>query len=249
MPWTWAAATCRGTSHARAGTRCQDQAACVTLGPSASTLLAIVSDGAGSASFGGQGAALVCRSIITRARAHFRDSAVLPTEAEAWTWVDDARDRIAVAATRRNIERREFAATLVAVIIGDDGGLILHVGDGAAVVKMGDVWLSPSWPESGEYASTTFFVTEDPAPQLRLTRIESAERVAVFSDGLERLILDFAHKEPHAPFFERMFGPVEGSERVGKDKELTAALRRYLDSAPVNERTDDDKSLILAFVR
>jgi hypothetical protein len=249
VSWTWTTATCRGTSHVRAGTRCQDQAECVALGPSASTLLAIVSDGAGSASFGGQGAALVCRSIITHARAHFRQSATLPTEADAWTWLDDARDRIAVAANRRSIERREFAATLVAVITGDDGGLILHVGDGAAVVKIGDAWLSPSWPEAGEYASTTFFVTEDPAPRLRVTRIEPAQRVAVFSDGLERLVLDFAQKRPHAPFFERMFGPFAGSDRVGSNKELTAALRRYLDSAPVNERTDDDKSLILAIMR
>ena len=73
--------------------------------------------------------------------------------------------------------------------------------------------------------------------------------MAVFSDGLERLVLNFAQKQPHAPFFDRMFGPVERSERVGDDRDLKTALRRYLDTPSVNERTDDDKSLILASLR
>jgi hypothetical protein len=216
------------------------------LGPSASTLLAIVSDGAGSASFGGQGAALVCRTIIHQARVHFRENAALPTECDVWTWIDNVRDRISLAAMHRNVERREFASTLVAVLGADNGSLILHVGDGAAVLKIGDEWVSPSWPESGVYASTTFFVTDDPAPRLRVTRTEATQFIAVFSDGLERLVLDFAKKRPHAPFFESMIRPVERSGLTGIDKKLTSALRLYLDTPAVNERTDDDKSLILA---
>jgi hypothetical protein len=46
-----------------------------------------------------------------------------------------------------------------------------------------------------------------------------------------------------------MFEPVERSEQVGDDRELRQALRAYLNASPVNERTDDDKSLILACLR
>jgi hypothetical protein len=59
-------------------------------------------------------------------------------------------------------------------------------------------------------------------------------------------VLDFAEKRPHAPFFNGIIRPVEQSQSPGSDRQLASALSRYLDSPAVNERTDDDKSLILA---
>lgn len=247
MGWTWAAATRRGTSHERAGTPCQDMSRALLLGRRKSVFAAVVSDGAGSARFGGQGAALTCRAVITGARRYFAKFASLPDDDEVWSWIDDARDRITTAATRRDTESRQFACTLVATLALKNSTMILHVGDGAAVVRIGSEWKSPSWPASGEYASTTFFVTDDPTPQLRITRLpQGTDAVAVFTDGIERLALNFAEARPHAPFFDGIFQPVLRSEVAGRNRALAGSLANYLNSAAINERTDDDKSLVLA---
>jgi hypothetical protein len=100
---------------------------------------------------------------------------------------------------------------------------------------------------SGEYANMTRFVTDEDALDALTTMIYPApvSRVAVFTDGLERLAIDLSSLRPHAPLFDRLFG-VLGSASKAKDDEIRAALVRFLNSPAVNERTDDDKSLALA---
>ena len=74
----------------------------------------------------------------------------------------------------------------------------------------------------------------------------SRESLAVFTDGIERLVLDFADLTPHEPFFSSMIIPVERSEKGGRLSGLSQSLHAFLDSDKVNDRTDDDKTLILA---
>jgi hypothetical protein len=210
-------------------------------------LAAVISDGAGSTQFGGQGAALICRTISECARIHFSKNGAMPGDSDIWSWVDETRDRIASVANRRATELRQFAATLVSVVASDSETLILHVGDGAAVLRVGGEWIVPSWPANGEYASTTYFVTDEPSPQLRITRLsESPDAIAVFSDGMERLALDFSSQRAHAPFFDGIFKPIWPISQPGRVLALNAALHNFLDGPDVNNRTDDDKSLILA---
>jgi hypothetical protein len=98
----------------------------------------------------------------------------------------------------------------------------------------------------GEYAATTFFVTDDPSPKLRLTRhVGRYTDIAVFSDGIERLVLDFASKKAFGPFFDRMFNPLAGCQ-PGRNRALSRSLHDYLSSKSVTNLTDDDKTLILA---
>lgn len=250
--WTWAAASCRGVSHRRGDTRLQDALKCtVGRGPSG-PIIVVVSDGAGSASHGGQGASLVCRSMAASATRHFDASNDLPGRDILESWVDVTRDRISAAAARRQLSPRDFAATLILVISDGMDSIILHVGDGCAVLKDADSgsWIAPTWPDHGEYASTTSFVTDDPAAKIRIAlHSGSISGIAAFSDGLERLVLDLQAKQPHAQFFERMIAPVASSDARGRDSQLSAKLRAYLDSEPVNNRTDDDKTLVLAVRR
>ncbi len=244
--WTWAGASVRGTSHVKSGAPCQDAFKCNLVND---TLVAIVSDGAGSAEFGGQGALLVCRTIAQRAAAHFSDQTAMPDDDALLSWIDDARDLIATAAERRGAIPRAFASTLVCVLAGATDTLILHIGDGAAALRSPDPedWSVPIWPAHGEYASTTFFVTDDPSPQVRIKRRDQPCNAAVLmSDGLERLALSFSNGEPHRPFFESMVKPLESSEQQGRDARLAGQLRAYLDSDAINDRTDDDKTLVVA---
>jgi hypothetical protein len=104
----------------------------------------------------------------------------------------------------------------------------------------------PSWPLHGEYASSTYFVTDDPQPNLQFCRSEGEfSDIAVFSDGLERLALDFQNKIAFNRFFDPMFAPLANLE-PGRNRTLSRSLRSFLDSQQVVQRTDDDKSLVMA---
>jgi hypothetical protein len=249
--WRWAGTRSIGTSHAKAGSVCQDYAACLEFDTArGSVLAAVVSDGAGSASRAEAGARLACAGFLRAARDHFRQGLGIEDigEETALDWMDGIRERINAFAFRSGIHPRDCAATLVSVLAGPRSALVLHVGDGAAVVReQGSAdWIVPSWPFHGEYASTTAFVTDDPSPRLSVEPLPvRLDRVAVFSDGLERLVLDHAQRAAFGPFFDRMLSPVAASGTAGHDRALSHALRTYLDGTAVCDRTDDDKSLIL----
>jgi hypothetical protein len=57
------------------------------------------------------------------------------------------------------------------------------------------------------------------------------------------LALSYASKSAHQPFFARMFAALR---KVGDREDLVVPLRQFLDSPAVNDRTDDDKTLVLA---
>lgn len=209
-------------------------------------LCAIVCDGAGSAKFGGEGASVLARTLSQSLRQHFRVGLALPENDEVWSWVDSARDRLAVAAERRETTRRAFASTLLMLVAVRHKILTAHIGDGAMVARTGATWETISRPENGEFASTTYFATDDPVPRLRLERQErECTGFAVFSDGIENLVLDHRTDAPHEPFFNTMIAPIDALSKPGKDAELSSALTAFLRGPRVCEKTDDDKTLLL----
>jgi Protein phosphatase 2C len=250
--WTWAVACRRGVSHEEADVRLQDACKCFIGRADSKPLVIVVSDGSGSAAFGGEGASLVCRALTVSARQYFATADALPPDELLEGWLDDVRALIGGVASRRNLAPRDFAATLILFISSGLESVVLHVGDGCAVLKDEDTntWIAPSWPYHGEYASTTAFVTDEPRPKSCIVRhLKPIAAVSVFSDGLERLALDLKARQPFAPFFDSVIAPVVGSALIGKDSELSGKLDSFLDSDGVNSRSDDDKTLVLAVRR
>lgn len=249
--WSWVGACSTGTSHLRAGVGCDDAGACIEVDtPLGASLVLVVSDGAGSAEFSRIGSRIVTRSFCESADLFLRSggpASAITTEV-ANEWLDDIRDRLALAAQREGVPLKAFASTLVGCVLQSDTAVIIHVGDGACVLRFsGDtLWHVPSWPAQGEFASTTFFVTDDPSPNIKVTQVfGTVGDVALFSDGLERLALDFTTKSAFAPFFDSMFSAI-GDLTPGRQRELSNNLRSFLDSSSVVERTDDDKTLLMA---
>jgi serine/threonine protein phosphatase PrpC len=249
--WAWMGARSTGTSHIRAGKGCDDFGACVEVrGKSDAVLVAVVSDGAGSAAHSAIGAWITSRMFIDSAIRFFRTGGDLRDLSIdlAKDWLDHIRDRIFAAATKRDATPRDFAATMVASLIGPERAIFIHVGDGGSVFKRGEAgdWAVGTWPQHGEYASTTHFVTDDPSPQCQFIPVDqSVEKVALFSDGIERLVLDFSSHQVFSPFFDNMSKPLDQS-KSGRNRTLSKELRRFLDGPSVCARTDDDKTLILA---
>ena len=249
--WTWVGTRSTGTSHLRSGKGCDDFGACVELSSAGDrVLIAVASDGAGSARHSSIGSWVTVRAFVGNAARFLKNGHPL-TELSPEVirgWLDDVRDRISMLARKHNAVPRDFAATLVGSLIATNYALFVHVGDGASVFKArgSSEWIVASWPAQGEYAATTFFVTDDPEPHCRFVVVdEPVDEIAVFTDGIERLVLDFSRQSAFAPFFEKMFFPLKTSV-AGRNRKLSRDLRRFLDSPSVCDKTDDDKTLILA---
>ncbi len=243
------ASSTRGSSHIRLGTRKQDAFRCFVPQNSPNYLICVVSDGAGSAELGGEGASLVCRTISLLMQQHLKDESVLPSDELILSWVDQTRDRIAYAASQRSKTVRDFAATMICLVSNGSDTLVAQVGDGCAAFKEVDStgWKVPLWPDHGEYASTTNFITDDPEAKIRITRSSiQLSAIAVLTDGLERLSLDFSSLKPHDGFFNGIAKPLLTSNSVGKDRTLSKILDDYLQSETICSRTDDDKTLVVA---
>jgi hypothetical protein len=214
-------------------------------------LVAVASDGAGSAVAAADGAQMACQTFVAvvtkyveRGELVSQTSSILANQ-----WLESFRDHIQKAACEASLTPRDFACTLLAVVVSPDGSMFMQVGDGAIVVRdaTSDEYDWVFWPQSGEYANTTYFAT-DPlvAEYLQIDQTTRAvEDVALFTDGLQPLVLNYATKTAHTPFFHKVFhvlrSAVEYDPRV-----LSQSLRLYLDTDAVNDRTDDDKTLVLA---
>lgn len=245
--WRWAAASHIGTSHQRAGTRKQDA---YGVRNGARAFCAVVCDGAGSASRGGQGASLTCRHLLTRFQTWFLNHDELPSEAVIRDWLDDVRDHLSDIAAKRELTRRQFASTLVMLVVHDAEVLTLQIGDSPLVARGESGWEVLCWPENGEFASSTFFVTDDPEARLHVTRRPlTYDAFALFSDGLEVVALEQSTQQPFARFFDPMIRSVDDAQEHGRLGPLSSSLHAYLGSSKLCERTDDDKTLILISFR
>jgi hypothetical protein len=249
--WSWVGACSTGTSHVKAGAGCDDAGACLEVAsPNGPTLIAAVADGAGSAPLAGLGARIAVRSVCRSALA-FVGLGGRPDEIDdalAADWLDGLRDRLDQAALRRSQARRALAATLIVCVVQRESAVVVHVGDGACALRLDGeaAWRVPSWPAQGEYAATTYFVTDDPEPRTVVSHVAgTVAELALFSDGLERLALDFGTSAAFAPFFESMFPPLRKAA-PGRQRPLSAELRAFLDGPAVTGRTDDDKTLVMA---
>jgi hypothetical protein len=249
--WCWVGASSVGTSHVEAGKGCDDSAACLELhAAGTSLLLAVVSDGAGSADFGRVGSRLAVRGFTRSAFKYLNMGGAIEAISDeiAREWVDAIRDSIFFAAKEKSALPRDFAATLVGVIASPERVVVCHIGDGACVLRErgASEWVVASWPAHGEYASSTYFITDDPEAQLRVIHLEGLyDEIAIFSDGIERMVLDFGTRRAFTRFFDGMFAPMRG-DHPGRDRSLSRKLSNYLNSKPVTDRTDDDKTLVMA---
>jgi Protein phosphatase 2C len=248
--WKIIRASTIGTSHIKSGSLCQDScyADVIHTSDDQEYLVIVVSDGAGSAKEGGQGAELTCETAISSiSNSLEKESADIFTEQSAVTWIENIRNVISDKAKADDFTVRDFACTFLGAVIGSSQSLFFQIGDGAIVLSVNYVQGVVFWPESGEFANMTYFVTDQDA--LSNLRIQisnmSFNEIAVFTDGIQRLALSFEQQRPHPPFFDPMFAVLRKQSPEHCDA-LDEQLRQFLESPAVNERTDDDKTLVLA---
>ena len=254
MIWRIAQASAVGTSHIQSGQECQDDclAERIVAADGAEYFIGLVADGAGSAIFSREGAELACQTahaLISR----WLTTGVVRSSLDrdlVLTWFEEIRRLIFDKAATRSVRPRDFACTFLATVIGPDAAAFFQIGDGAIVVCRNDVVAPVFWPDTGEYENTTHFITDDDAlMRLRILILPVVpDDVAMFTDGLQRLALSYQSMSAHVPFFDQMFGIVRRAKTEECDA-LSDQLACLLGNEKVNERTDDDKTLVLASQR
>lgn len=265
--WKYVFASVAGTSHAASQIPCQDASACevVTAADGTRVLLAAVSDGAGSAARADRGAQLVCASFIQRSRDLFAAGRSLHdlNDEFARGWLAGVQGKIFAEADEADLDPGDYSSTFLGAVIGENEATFLHLGDGAIVIARrasaspSQLYRCLSWPQQGEYVNSTHFVTDpDAADKIAFWYEAGVDEVAIFSDGIQHLVLDYEYQLAHAPFFNSLFSwlraspefadPDQAAGALSPAPGLVDSLQNYLNSPKVNERTDDDKTLILA---
>ena len=249
LAWTYTCSSVIGTSHQKRDEGCQDysRVSCSSNGLDRGQqfLFAAVADGAGSARFAAKGSKLAIR--------------VLRKEIQRCLWEADFRLdrdalRSAVLKTANHIEEyalrlghkgRDYASTLVCVLLLEDQAWHLQIGDGAAVFGYGEHRVIEYWPAKGEYGNETFFITdENLLDNLHVSEVDLPIDVTLFTDGLESIALDLRNKDVHQPFYDSFYRVLNQREQ-GFQHDLAASLSSWMQSDLVTNRTDDDKSLVL----
>lgn len=248
--WRLIQACAEGTSHQGTGVPCQDSCfSDVVEEGGVSALVIAVADGAGSSRYGGEGAEHACVTAFDAAArwASCSGLANAPSADQLASWAAHVHDGLDAKARERDTPAREFACTLLVAVCTVTWSAFLQVGDGVIVVRDAQGLRPVFWPDAGEYANTTYFVTDARYAEhlMVLTDAPPVDDVALMSDGLQRLALNFVDQSAHAAFFDPLFRALR-QPPFDEVLAVEASLQALLDSPSVNARTDDDKTLVLA---
>lgn len=258
--WRYIRACVPGTSHVQADVPCEDALRCSVLDLGEEVLVAAVADGAGSARLGGKGAELLTSFIHDKVLTLLHGGGAIAdiTKEQGLSWIDQYRLHLEREHCSKDDAISDYACTLLLSVVGKEGAAFLHVGDGCIVILERDDSEKHEpvfWPNTGCYSNVTFFVTdEDVEQQMKHCLVAGAiDEVAMFSDGIETLALNYAERAAHQPFFQSLLKPLRASNVAeeetlpsGEIESLSDALAQFLSSERVNERTDDDKTILLA---
>lgn len=250
--WRTAFASSIGTAHLNQNTECQDRFACQTVETKeGEILIAVVADGAGSTTDGQIGAETACKFFIEETSDFLssQDASVSSLNIEFGKfWISFFQKKLFELAEKDKKTLRDFASTLVAAVISETSAAFFQIGDGGAVFSASGEPKSYRFaiaPEDSEYVNVTDFLTDETAlERLRFTLVEEKlEDVILFSDGIASVAVDFQTNQPHEPFLMPMIAPLRNGSA---SNDLNEKLEKFLASPKINEKTDDDKTIILA---
>ncbi len=252
--WKYGFASVAGTAHIKSSLPLQDFSRAETILDSRGeeVLIAIVSDGAGSAVNSKVGAKLACESLAQDLKSHFANGGELQEIGKDFltNWIDKLQHLIGKLALDNELTAQDFACTLLAAVAGQEQTAYFQLGDGAIIQSIAgdkDQYSCVCWPQQGEYANSTNFLTDAAAKEKVFCELinGTVDEVALFTDGIQSLVLDYRNRTAHSPFFTPLFTWLR-LRPEGYSKELSDSLTQYLNSEKINARTDDDKTLILA---
>jgi hypothetical protein len=257
--WRVAGASVTGTSHHGKQTPCQDSHAIAVDG---TRLIVAVSDGMGSAAYSHVSSRLLVDTVVRSLRVEPRPQRrliarlgayvkrfVAPESVESRLRAAAAEGRAAIQrlAARRRHALRDYACTLIVVVIDADGWHVLHIGDGAAVGFRSDRDMATlSRPYNGEYANSTSPITaSDWQRHIRCNHgSERLSGVAVFSDGIQNLCINHQTGKAYPGFFQPI---AEWFRSLPADADVDTLCGQFLARPTITDKSDDDLTLCYAW--
>jgi serine/threonine protein phosphatase PrpC len=247
--WQVIGASEQGTCHIQHELPCQDAYAWKVIDD---YLVIAVADGLGSAARAEQASKAIVEEVlhlfsIKQPALTEIDSTENNHEEILGSIFAEARALLEQIASIEKESLKDYASTLLVAILHPNGFIAGQIGDGAMVAKLADDSLIlVNTPQQGEYINETIPITADNAlDALEITSYQGRiQAFSVFSDGLQNLALDMVNKTPYEPFFTPLYKIVSD---ISLDSDYTSKqLAGFLRSERICQRTDDDKTLVLA---
>jgi Protein phosphatase 2C len=253
ISWHVLGASVTGSSHLQTGHGCDDACAYRILDD---MLYLAIADGAGTAIHSAIGATTAVQTALDTA-ALLLQGQIEPSQPDQWK---SALSLILQAAHQAIVQQipndplptspsptrqlNAFATTLLFVSVTKHWIAVAQIGDGAVVIQQKDGTIkSLTHPYQDEYINETNFLTDanylSQVDYSVLAR-NDIQSIAMLTDGLQLLAMNYPENTPHQPFFTRTFS------FANRPDATEAELRAFLASDRVCERTDDDKTLLLA---
>lgn len=209
-------------------------------------LILSAADGAGSAQFSDIGARAACWTFCKQIDGILSAGTNIDITSHSCvgSWLADLTTELDTLSEAMATHRSQFASTFMGAVIGPDKSFFIQIGDGSIVIGDDTSTELVHWSEKGEYANETVFTTSGTPPFVR-TVDRRIDFVAILTDGLELLAINMLRRQPHHPFFRPFIDAMLGAQD-GQNIELSNSLGRWLQSKAVVDRTDDDKTLVLA---
>jgi hypothetical protein len=240
-------ASVTGPSHIAEGRGGEDAGIAAT-SPDGRWHCVVLCDGCGTASAAAEGARYTASAI--------RDTLLgLSTKLDKQApgdWVID-EVVVALAAIRSRMrallgpDLAPYAATVVAALLSESGGFVLHIGDGIATALKRDKpagdgtlrFVCHSPPENGEYSNETFYLVESNwIHHVRLTPVTAADLVVLATDGAQALL--YENNAIHPPALTSVMAMAFDGE-----EDSSSGIARYLSSNHAESLSRDDKTLAI----
>lgn len=254
--WTLTGAAHTGASHSAHNIAGQDTAlyrSHLTPDGRHAFIIGAIADGAGSSPHAAAASRLAAQTAIASAAA---SADILPRPANVAVQraldgaFQDAHRRLAATAQQAGAPLSDYHTTLLMFIHSGDALGAAQVGDGAIVASTdARQWRNLTTPQQGRYANETHFITDPDFDKHYQNAIHQDDRwcsVAMFSDGMQRLLLDYADPEqpvPHQPFFQKTFASLAKSP---SEYDSYRSIYKLLKNVANSRRSHDDLSLIIA---
>lgn len=237
-------ASIQGALHKAKGLACQDYSCHKIKGKK---LVAVISDGAGSAKYGKIGARIICKTLCDV----LLSANISNIEQNIVKAIDIARDKLIIHPLNRHKSPKDlldFSATIVGAFCHAGKGVFFHIGDGAALAfnhnNYADFVISE--PENGAFACETYFYTmPDWQDWLRIKKFEKIDRILLMTDG----VTCFAFDEYSALRNNFVLPIVQYLEKEEQKNTALQALQNTLNNKKAQHINADDKTILWAKIR
>ncbi len=233
-----------GTSHISSDTPCHDAHAYRVL-PENLGIIACVSDGMGSAKAAEIGSQTASSFIVDYLEKmldpKMSDDEIILLIKEGYV---ETYDQLLMTASQHELHIKDLNATLLVFVSLGKRQFYGQVGDCSMIGRLDDQYQVIAKQQRGEYANATYSICDETSIEQGIyEKIDGLfPEVALMSDGIESISISSKDKVVSKLFYDPFFKVF--SHESYHQKDVEAALVRFLNSERISKKTDDDKTLL-----